>query len=77
MRLVFGLAKLALAIAKLIDSRPLGRDNRGCLRHCNSTAKGGRGSVQRDFFAIHDQPYEEVEDWDPNASDVLPPYFGQ
>jgi hypothetical protein len=33
------------------------------------------------FFAVHDQPYEEPEDWSPDDWDPdsgeLPPYFGQ
>jgi hypothetical protein len=28
------------------------------------------------LFAVHDQPYEEPEDWDPGNGE-LPPYFGQ
>jgi hypothetical protein len=28
------------------------------------------------FFAVHDQPYEEPDDWDPNSGE-LPPHFGQ
>lgn len=33
-------------------------------------------SVVEWFFAVHDQPYEEAEDWNPNGGE-LPPYFGQ
>ena len=28
------------------------------------------------FFAVHDQPYEEPEDWGPDSGE-LPPHFGQ
>src|SRR5262249_27987740 len=34
-------------------------------------------SVLEWFFAVHDQPYEEDEDWDPRAGEGLPPYFAQ
>jgi hypothetical protein len=34
-------------------------------------------SILEWFFAVHDQPYEEDEDWDPNTSEGLPPYFAQ
>jgi hypothetical protein len=34
-------------------------------------------SILEWFFAVHDQPYEEDEDWDPNAGEDLPPYFAQ
>src|SRR4051812_7655568 len=36
----------------------------------------GQESVLEWFFAVHDQPYEEPEDWDPDGGG-LPPYFGQ
>ncbi len=34
-------------------------------------------SILEWFFALHDQPYEEDEDWEPDASEGLPPYFAQ
>jgi hypothetical protein len=33
-------------------------------------------SILEWFFAVHDQPYEEPEDWDSNSGE-LPPHFGQ
>jgi hypothetical protein len=33
-------------------------------------------SIVEWFFAVHDQPYEEPDDWDPDGGE-LPPYFGQ
>jgi hypothetical protein len=29
------------------------------------------------FFAVHDQPYAESEEWEPDDSGESPPYFGQ
>jgi cell wall assembly regulator SMI1 len=34
-------------------------------------------SILEWFFAVHDQPYEEDEDWGPDAGEGLPPYFAQ
>src|SRR5689334_6244861 len=33
-------------------------------------------SILEWFFAVHDQPYEEPDDWDPEGGG-LPPHFGQ
>ena len=33
-------------------------------------------SILEWFFAVHDQPCEEPEDWDPRSGE-LPPHFGQ
>ena len=33
-------------------------------------------SILEWFFAVHDQPYEEPDDWDPDGGE-LPPHFGQ
>jgi hypothetical protein len=33
-------------------------------------------SILEWFFAVHDQPYEDPDDWDPDSGE-LPPYFGQ
>jgi hypothetical protein len=34
-------------------------------------------SVLEWFFAVHDEPYEEDEDWNPDRREGLPPHFGQ
>ena len=34
-------------------------------------------SILEWFFAVHDEPYEEDEDWDPECSEGLPPHFAQ
>lgn len=34
-------------------------------------------SILEWFFAVHDQPYEEDEEWDPETSKELPPHFAQ
>src|SRR5262249_37691565 len=33
-------------------------------------------SILEWLFAVHDQPYEEPKDWDPESGE-LPPHFGQ
>jgi hypothetical protein len=33
-------------------------------------------SILEWLYAVHDQPYEEPEDWDPDSGE-LPPYFAQ
>jgi cell wall assembly regulator SMI1 len=33
-------------------------------------------SILEWFFAVHDRPYEEPDDWDPDGGE-LPPYFAQ
>ena len=33
-------------------------------------------SILEWFFAVHDQPYEEPDDWDPDSGE-WPPHFGQ
>jgi cell wall assembly regulator SMI1 len=43
---------------------------------CFTVGEDTDGSLVEWFFAIHDQPYEEPEDWDPESRE-LPPYFGQ
>jgi cell wall assembly regulator SMI1 len=43
---------------------------------CFTVGEDGEGSIVEWFFAIHDGPYEEPEDWD-RAGRELPPYFGQ
>jgi cell wall assembly regulator SMI1 len=35
-----------------------------------------RESVLEWFFAVHDRPYEEPDEWDPDSGE-LPPHFGQ